>query len=69
MSSTIAMFTALSGLHASSRQLDVIGDNIANVNTNGFKASRVVFADSVNIAVRGAAPPTSRAPSTTEVAP
>jgi flagellar hook protein FlgE len=57
MSSTIAMFTALSGLNASSRQLDVIGDNIANVNTNGFKASRVVFADSVNIAVRGATPP------------
>lgn len=57
MSSTIAMFTALSGLSASSRQLDVIGDNIANVNTNGFKASRVVFADSINIAVRGATPP------------
>lgn len=57
MASTIAMFTALSGLNASSRQLDVIGDNIANVNTNGFKASRVVFADNFNITMRGATAP------------
>ncbi len=57
MSSTIAMFTGLSGLNASSRQLDVIGDNIANVNTNGFKSSRVVFSDSINITMRGATAP------------
>jgi len=57
MAATIAMYSALSGLHASSRQLDVIGDNIANVNTNGFKASRVVFADNMSITMRGASAP------------
>lgn len=35
----------LSGLNAASKNLDVIGNNIANVSTVGFKASRVEFAD------------------------
>lgn len=35
----------LSGLSASSKQLDVIGNNIANTSTAGFKASRTQFAD------------------------
>ncbi|NVZ69580.1 flagellar hook protein FlgE [Pseudomonas costantinii] len=35
----------LSGLHASSKQLDVTGNNIANVATTGFKSSRAEFAD------------------------
>ncbi|AGX87408.1 flagellar hook protein FlgE [Candidatus Symbiobacter mobilis] len=35
--------TGLSGLTASSRSLDVIGHNIANVNTTGMKASRAEF--------------------------
>jgi len=34
----------LSGLHASAKNLDVIGHNIANANTTGFKASRSEFA-------------------------
>lgn len=37
----------LSGLNAASRNLDVIGNNIANANTTGFKASRAEFADMV----------------------
>ena len=37
--------TGLSGLSASSQMLDVIGNNIANANTDGFKESRVEFAD------------------------
>ncbi len=36
---------ALSGLNAASRGLEVIGNNIANANTTGAKASRVEFAD------------------------
>ncbi|UCD76372.1 MAG: flagellar hook-basal body complex protein [Phycisphaerales bacterium] len=44
MASTTAMFTALSGLAAASRQLDVIGNNIANVNTTAFKSNRMIFA-------------------------
>lgn len=35
----------LSGLNASSKNLDVIGNNIANANTVGFKGSRAEFAD------------------------
>ncbi|MFT0171894.1 flagellar hook protein FlgE [Paraburkholderia mimosarum] len=35
----------LSGLHASANDLDVIGNNIANANTTGFKQSTAQFAD------------------------
>ncbi len=44
MASTTALFTGLSGLLANARQLDVIGNNIANVNTQAFKGSRMAFA-------------------------
>jgi flagellar hook protein FlgE len=37
--------TSLSGLNASSSDLDVTGNNIANVGTTGFKGSRAEFAD------------------------
>ncbi len=37
----------LSGLNASSKNLDVIGNNIANANTTGFKASRAEFGEMV----------------------
>ncbi|MCK5881470.1 MAG: flagellar hook-basal body complex protein, partial [Sinobacterium sp.] len=36
---------ALSGLNAASSQLDVVANNIANVNTTGFKSSRANFSD------------------------
>ncbi|SCK30331.1 flagellar hook protein FlgE [Vogesella sp. LIG4] len=35
----------LSGLSAASKELDVIGNNVANANTVGFKQSRAEFAD------------------------
>src|SRR5574337_792337 len=41
----------LSGLNASSKNLDVIGHNIANSNTVGFKASRTEFASMVANAI------------------
>lgn len=37
--------TALSGLSAASKNLQVTGNNIANANTTGFKKSRAEFAD------------------------
>ena len=43
----MAFQTGLSGLNAASRSLDVIGNNIANANTTGMKASRAEFADVV----------------------
>ena len=36
---------ALSGLNASSQALDVLGNNIANANTVGFKSAEVHFSD------------------------
>ncbi|TXT38933.1 MAG: hypothetical protein FD135_2593 [Comamonadaceae bacterium] len=39
--------TGLAGLNASSRSLDVIGNNIANANTTGMKSSRAEFGDLV----------------------
>ncbi|MBM4108079.1 MAG: flagellar hook-basal body complex protein [Phycisphaerae bacterium] len=44
MASTTAMFTALSGMNANARHLDVIGNNIANVNTTAYKQNRMLFA-------------------------
>src|SRR5450432_2673710 len=35
----------LSGLNAAARQLDVIGNNVANASTVGFKGSQALFAD------------------------
>jgi flagellar hook protein FlgE len=35
----------LSGLYAANKQLDVTGNNIANVATAGFKSSRAEFED------------------------
>ncbi len=40
-----SLFTGISGMKANSTSLSVIGDNIANMNTLGFKASRVSFGD------------------------
>lgn len=45
---------ALSGLNAASKNLDVIGHNIANSGTTGFKASRAEFAESMASAVGAA---------------
>jgi flagellar hook protein FlgE len=33
----------LSGMNAASKNLDVIGNNVANANTTGFKSSRTEF--------------------------
>lgn len=40
-----SMFSAVSGLKVHQTKMDVIGNNIANVNTVGFKADRVTFSD------------------------
>lgn len=40
-----AMFSGVSGLRAEGEALGVVGDNIANGNTVGFKAQRAVFQD------------------------
>ena len=36
--------TAVTGLQAAETTIDVVGNNIANSNTDGFKASQAIFA-------------------------
>jgi flagellar hook protein FlgE len=45
--------TSLSGLYANQLKLNVIGNNLANLNTIGFKASSVQFMDLVSQSVGG----------------
>ncbi len=40
-----SLFTAATGMEAQQLMVDVISNNIANVNTTGFKASRANFQD------------------------
>ncbi|MEN0019338.1 MAG: flagellar hook-basal body complex protein, partial [Planctomycetota bacterium] len=58
MASTVALFTGLSGLNANSRNIEVVGNNIANSNTTAYKRSRLVFADSIKQTLRDGLPPT-----------
>ena len=46
--SVTSMFTAVSGMNVNGQALGVVGDNIANMNTHGFKSSSVVFGDIVS---------------------
>jgi flagellar hook protein FlgE len=55
-----SMFTAISALNLHQNYLDVISDNLANSNTTGYKASRVVFQDQfAQIMSSGSAPSAS----------
>jgi flagellar hook protein FlgE len=45
--------TSLSGLNANEQKLNVIGNNLANINTIGFKSSTVDFSDLVSQSVGG----------------
>jgi flagellar hook protein FlgE len=54
-----SMFSAISGLRGHQVMMDVIANNIANVNTNGYKGSRVNFQDILSQTMRGATAPTS----------
>ncbi|HEY2988409.1 MAG TPA: flagellar hook protein FlgE [Candidatus Binatia bacterium] len=53
MALTGALFSGVSGLNANGNAMNVIGDNIANVNTVGFKSSRAVFFDLLSAEVGG----------------
>jgi flagellar hook protein FlgE len=48
--------SGVSALNAFSKDLEVIGNNIANVNTTGYKSSNVSFADSFSNTLRGSSP-------------
>jgi flagellar hook protein FlgE len=52
-----SMFSAISGLRAHQTKMDVTGNNIANVNTVGFKSSSTVFQDTLSQVVRAGGQP------------
>ncbi len=49
-----SMFAAVAGLRSHQTMMDTVGNNIANVNTTGFKRSRVLFQDILSQTVQGA---------------
>jgi flagellar hook protein FlgE len=54
-----AILSGVSGLLAHQTMLDVAGDNLANVNTYGYKASRVTFSELLAQTMREATQPTA----------
>ena len=54
-----ALNTGVQGMRQFQTALDVIGNNLANINTVGFKGSRVDFADTLNQTLRAPTPDTT----------
>lgn len=52
-----SLYSGVSGMRGFQTKLDVIGNNIANVNTTGFKASRVMFSDILSQTMSGVTAP------------
>jgi flagellar hook protein FlgE len=52
-----SMFSGVTGLRSHQTMMDVIGNDIANVNTVGFKSSNVVFEDLLSQVLKGASSP------------
>lgn len=59
MSLLNSLFSGVSGLRNHQAMMDTIGSNIANVNSIGYKGSRVTFSDTFNQFVRFGSDPTS----------
>jgi flagellar hook protein FlgE len=53
MSLTGSFYTALSGLSTNGTAMGIVGDNISNVNTSGFKSSSAHFEDVLGLALTG----------------
>ena len=53
-----AMYSGISAIEAHQERMDVIGNNIANVNTTAYKAGRVTFQDQLSQTIQGAGAPT-----------
>ncbi|WP_457573016.1 flagellar hook protein FlgE [Desulfolithobacter sp.] len=48
-----AMYSGVSGLNSNSQAMSVIGNNLANTNTIGFKGARTVFSDLLSSTISG----------------
>jgi flagellar hook protein FlgE len=55
-----SLYSGVSGLINHQVRMDVLGHNIANINTTGFKKSRVSFQDILSQTISGAAAPTAQ---------
>jgi flagellar hook protein FlgE len=55
-----SLYSGVSGMKGFQSKLDVIGNNIANVNTVGFKKSRIMFQDIISQNLTGATAPTNQ---------
>jgi flagellar hook protein FlgE len=56
-----SLFSGISGLRAHQQMMDVTGNNIANVNTTGYKSSQAVFQDTLSQMVNAAGAPQNQA--------
>jgi flagellar hook protein FlgE len=54
-----SLFSAISGLQAHQTKMDVTGNNIANVNTVGYKSQTTVFEDTLSQMLRNGSAPTA----------
>jgi flagellar hook protein FlgE len=54
-----SLFSAISGLQAHQTKMDVVGNNIANVNTVGYKSQTTVFEDTLSQILRNGSSPTA----------
>jgi flagellar hook protein FlgE len=52
-----SLFSGISGLRAHQQMMDITGNNIANVNTAGFKSSQSIFEDTLSQMLRPAGAP------------
>lgn len=52
-----SLFSGISGLRVHQQMMDVTGNNIANVNTTGFKSSQTIFQDTLSQLLKGAGAP------------
>jgi flagellar hook protein FlgE len=56
-----SMFAGVSGLRTHQAYMDIVGNNIANVNTTGYKSSSAMFEDLLSQSLRGAGAPAADA--------
>ena len=56
-----SMYSGISGVRTHQTMMDVVGNNIANVNTAGFKSSSTVFQDVLSQTMQGAGAPANGA--------
>ncbi len=54
-----SLFSGISGIKSHQTRMDVIGNNVSNINTVGFKSSRVTFSDMLSQTTYGSSRPTT----------